>query len=177
MMVNVVNRGTAKNLQTENFQIAGKTGTCWGNYGKDKEREYISSFVGYFPADDPRYSCIVVIHKPNKELGYYGNVVAAPVFKEIALKVYNDIPVVDEVTASIAENKVIEEDYNVYFNKAQRSKTNMPDVTGMPAMDVISLLENMGLQVEIYGNGNVKKQSISPGTKIEKKQIVRLELS
>ncbi|WP_299603017.1 penicillin-binding protein [uncultured Aquimarina sp.] len=177
MMKNVVIRGTADNIHTDNFQIAGKTGTCWGNYGKDKEREYISSFAGYFPAEDPRYSCIVVIHKPNKEKGYYGNIVAAPVFKTIALKVYNDIPVVDEVSADIVESKEISESYEGYFQKARKHKTIMPNVKGMPAMDVISLLENMGLKVEIKGSGTVKSQSIEPGTKVKNNQTIRIELS
>ncbi|MDH7445173.1 penicillin-binding protein [Aquimarina sp. 2201CG14-23] len=177
MMKNVVVRGTADNINTTNFQIAGKTGTCWGNYGKDKEREYISSFAGYFPADDPRYSCIVVIHKPNKEKGYYGNIVAAPVFKTIALKVYNDIPVVDEVSSSIVESKGVNESYEGYFQKARKYKTIMPNVKGMPAMDVISLLENMGLRVEVKGSGKVKSQSIEPGTKVQTNQTVRIELS
>lgn len=175
MMKNVVVRGTADNVQTDNFQIAGKTGTCWGSYGK--EREYIASFAGYFPAEDPRYSCIVVIHKPNKEKGYYGNVVAAPVFKTIALKVYNDIPVVDEVSKISATNKKVEKNYEHYYRTAQKYKTIMPNVEGMPAMDVISLLENMGLRVEIKGIGRVKKQSIAPGTKVKPKQTIRLELS
>ncbi|WP_299434203.1 penicillin-binding protein [uncultured Aquimarina sp.] len=177
MMKNVVIRGTADNIHTENFQIAGKTGTCWGNYGKAKEREYISSFAGYFPAEDPRYSCIVVIHKPNKEKGYYGNIVAAPVFKTIALKVYNDIPVVDEVSPDIVESKEISESYEGYFQKARKYKTIMPNLKGMPAMDVISLLENMGLKVEVKGSGKVKSQSIEPGTKVQTNQIIRIELS
>ncbi|WP_299214988.1 penicillin-binding protein [uncultured Aquimarina sp.] len=177
MMKNVVIRGTADNIQTENFQIAGKTGTCWGNYGKAKEREYISSFAGYFPAEDPRYSCIVVIHKPNKEKGYYGNIVAAPVFKTIALKVYNDIPVVDEVSPNIVESKEIAKSYEEYFQKARKYKTIMPNLKGMPAMDVISLLENMGLKVEVKGSGKVKSQSIEPGTKVQTNQTIRIELS
>jgi len=177
LMKNVVIRGTADNINIENFQIAGKTGTCWGNYGKDKEREYISSFAGYFPVEDPRYSCIVVIHKPNKEKGYYGNIVAAPVFKTIAQKVYNDIPIVDEVSASIAESKVISESYEEYFKKARKYKTIMPNLKGMPAMDVISLLENMGLKVEIKGSGRVINQSIEPGTKVQTNQIIRIKLS
>ncbi|UZO82511.1 transpeptidase family protein [Aquimarina sp. ERC-38] len=176
MMENVVKRGTASNIHIENFQIAGKTGTCWGNYGKDKEREYISSFVGYFPADNPRYSCIVVIHKPNKKKGYYGNIVAAPVFKKIALKVYNDIPVVDYVTPEVAENTAVEHSYKTYFKKAQTYKTKMPDVTGMPAMDVVALLENLGLKVQCKGRGKVKTQSITEGVFINKGQTVNLQL-
>ncbi len=176
MMKNVVKRGTADNIRTDNFGIAGKTGTCWGNYGKDK-REYISSFAGYFPTDKPIYSCIVVIHKPNKEKGYYGSEVAAPVFKTIATKIYNDIPVVDEVSYAMIEKDAHVKGYEAYYENAQKYKTIMPNVTGMPAMDVISLLENMGLKVEVVGSGKVNKQSIKPGTKVKTNQKVRLELS
>ena len=176
MMKNVVQKGTASNIQIENFQIAGKTGTCWGNYGKDKEREYISSFVGYFPADDPRYSCIVVIHKPNKKKGYYGNIVAAPVFKKIALKVYNDIPVVDYVNPKVAERHDVDKSYNKYFEEAHTHKTKMPDVSGMPAMDVVALLENLGLKVNCKGKGSVYTQSIAEGVHIKKGQTVNIQL-
>ena len=95
MMFNVVDKewGTANNIKDKDFAIAGKTGTCQVDYNRDdKEVQYISSFVGYFPADKPKYSCIVVIHSPNKKLGYYGSTVAAPVFKKIAKKIYTSTP-------------------------------------------------------------------------------------
>ena len=84
----VVLRGTAQNIRNNKYGIAGKTGTA-KIYDEDKNRyisQYMASFVGYFPADNPRYSCIVFISKPQN--GYYGNKVAAPVFKEIADKVF-----------------------------------------------------------------------------------------
>ncbi|MCD6564428.1 MAG: transpeptidase family protein [Bacteroidales bacterium] len=88
----VVENGTAKNLRNDNFKIAGKTGTAqianekYG-YKQGSEVSYQASFVGYFPADNPKYSCIVVINSPTSSI-YYGNLVAGPVFKEIADKVY-----------------------------------------------------------------------------------------
>ena len=123
------------------------------------------------------YSCIIIIHKPNKEKGYYGNEVAAPVFKTIATKIYNDIPVIDEVSYAIAENGSAIKSYEKYYQSAQKYKTIMPNVKEMPAMDAIPLLENMGLKVEIKGSGKVEKQSVEPGTKVQINQIVRLELS
>ena len=86
MMFNVVDKkwGTAHNIKDKDLSLAGKTGTCQVDYNKkDKEVQYASTFVGYFPAEEPKYSCIVVIHKPDKKLGYYGSTVAAPVFKKI----------------------------------------------------------------------------------------------
>ncbi len=92
LLEGVVENGTAKNLRNANYKIAGKTGTAqiankeYG-YSKKNEISYQASFVGYFPADNPKYSCIVVVNAPSKNV-YYGNLVAGPVFKEIADKVY-----------------------------------------------------------------------------------------
>ncbi len=89
MLEGVVENGTAKNLKTSIYKIAGKTGTAQialGSGGYNKT-DYKASFVGYFPASNPKYSCIVVINNPKKGI-YYGGWIAGPVFKEIADKVY-----------------------------------------------------------------------------------------
>lgn len=90
LLEGVVSRGTAKlTLSNTPYLIAGKTGTAQiaeGNKGYNK-RNYNASFVGYFPADNPKYSCIVVVNNPSQGR-IYGSSVAAPVFKEIADKVY-----------------------------------------------------------------------------------------
>lgn len=92
MLVGVVDSGTATNLKAAHFKIAGKTGTAQiarnGSY-KEHGVSYQASFVGYFPADAPKYSCIVVVNGPTTS-GYYGNVVAGPIFKEIADKIYSN---------------------------------------------------------------------------------------
>lgn len=89
MLEGVVENGTAENLFNTVYNIAGKTGTAQiaqGSSGYDHSG-HKASFVGYFPAEDPEYSCIVVVNKPAKGT-YYGSAVAAPVFKGIADKVY-----------------------------------------------------------------------------------------
>jgi cell division protein FtsI (penicillin-binding protein 3) len=92
MMEGVVEQGTATNLKNANYKIAGKTGTA--QIAKDKygyrqgaRISYQASFVGYFPAQNPLYSCIVVVNAPSNGV-YYGNLVAGSVFKEISDKVY-----------------------------------------------------------------------------------------
>lgn len=92
LLEGVVENGTAKNLKNPYFKIAGKTGTAQvanlsKGYKEGKKVQYTASFVGYFPADNPMYSIIVVVHKPT-EGEYYGSQVAAPVFKEIANKIF-----------------------------------------------------------------------------------------
>jgi cell division protein FtsI (penicillin-binding protein 3) len=92
MLEGVVKEGTASNLKTDYLQIAGKTGTTqlfnikYG-YKMGSQVSYQASFVGYFPADEPAYSCIVVINSPSSSV-YHGNRVAGPVFLEVANKVY-----------------------------------------------------------------------------------------
>ena len=91
MMEGVVENGSAKNLKNAACKIAGKTGTAKvaaGSKGYNSEPKYRASFVGYFPADKPMYSCIVVVDNPSRSVGYYGNVVSGSVFKEIADKIY-----------------------------------------------------------------------------------------
>ncbi|MCB0772244.1 MAG: transpeptidase family protein [Flavobacteriales bacterium] len=89
----VVDSGTAVNLRSAHFRIAGKTGTA--QIASDKAGykvngiSYQASFVGYFPADAPRYTCIIVVSSPSMR-GVYGNVVAGPVFREIADKIYSN---------------------------------------------------------------------------------------
>jgi cell division protein FtsI (penicillin-binding protein 3) len=108
MLEGVVENGTARNLENDNYKIAGKTGTAqianekYG-YKVDSKTSYLASFVGYFPAEAPEYSCIVVVSSPSKDV-YYGNLVAGPVFKEIADKVYASSPELQE-EIQIVENK------------------------------------------------------------------------
>ncbi len=178
LLKNVVKKehGTGNKLYSKNFSMAGKTGTCQKDYQVKGKHNYISSFVGYFPVEAPKYSCIVVIHEPDKNVGYYGADVSGPVFKKIAQKIYTDTPIVDEV-ANLEESLVsVEKSYDTYYATAQKYKTIMPDVSGYPAMDAITLLENMGMKVTVEGSGKVKSQSVPKGVKIRKNQTVVLKL-
>jgi len=90
MMEGVVQHGTATNLRNPNYTVAGKTGTALVADGRlgYAQKIYRSSFCGYFPANNPQYTCIVMVNAPSKGI-YYGSAVAGPVFKEIADKVYS----------------------------------------------------------------------------------------
>lgn len=90
LLESVVTEGTAMNLRNANYAIAGKTGTARianSTEGYGKKISYQASFAGYFPADKPKYSCIVVVNAPNRS-SYYASHVAGPIFEEIADKVY-----------------------------------------------------------------------------------------
>jgi len=159
MMFNVVDKkwGTAHNIRDSELTMAGKTGTCQLDYNrKDKEVEYVASFVGYFPAEKPEYSCIVVIHRPDKKIGYYGSTVAAPVFKKIAKKIYNSLP----KTIYIKSEQIHQLSSKV---KAITPEGVVSDLKGMTQIEALSVLEPMGPKVEIKGKSKVKKQSPNAG--------------
>ena len=178
MMINVVEKkhGTAHNIYDKNFSMAGKTGTCQTEYWKNANL-YISSFAGYFPAEDPKYSCIVVIHKPNKTKGYYGNVVAAPVFKKIAQKIYSETPIVQEQKFLNEINILKEDDNDINPYYMSLNSSIMPDLSKMELMDAIALLENFGMKVIIQGKGKKINQSIKKGKRIKKDQKIILRLT
>ena len=203
LLVGAVRNGTAQNIYSEKYSSAGKTGTAKiaidGSYGS----EYRASFAGYFPAENPKYSCVVVVSKPKKEIGFYGNIVAAPVFKELRDNLFAEEAIeIPEIAKSFnhdyigsskdlnAIHKVL--DYpkyqasqnerwlksdNTAFQTLEFSGDVIPDVKGMVAMDALYLLENMGLEVDFKGQGKVVKQSLKAGAKIKENQIIELILS
>ncbi|EDM43759.1 cell division protein, penicillin-binding protein [unidentified eubacterium SCB49] len=169
VLKNIVVRGTGRKLYSENFSMAGKTGTARKEYGNYQEwlkkKKYVSSFSGYFPAENPKYSCVVVIHEPSTKKGYYGADVTGPVFKRIAQKIYTDSPLKDEVNEEDVDDVEMTKAFDAYFDKASLAKREVPNVKGMAGMDAVSLLENLGYKVKVNGVGTVKKQSIKPGAK------------
>ena len=179
LLKNVVEKehGTGHGLYSDKFSMAGKTGTCQKDYVNKDQLNYISSFSGYFPADDPKYSCIVVIHEPDKSVGYYGADVAGPVFKKIAQKIFTDAPVIDEINDLNQKSETVKASYDNYYAVAQKYKTIMTNLKGMSAMDAISILENMGLKVRTQGNGTVSKQSVKSGQKVKPQSVITLVLS
>jgi cell division protein FtsI (penicillin-binding protein 3) len=108
MMEGVVNHGTATNLKNDNYQVAGKTGTAKIAKGKAyADGSYKASFAGYFPASNPQYSIIVVINEPKKGI-IYGSLVAGPVFKDIADKIYSSSLKIQPVAGKTGEPQIPE---------------------------------------------------------------------
>jgi len=205
LLEGVIEEGTARNIYSKKYSCAGKTGTAkiasHGSYGAD----YRASFVGYFPADEPKYSCIVVVSEPKKEIGFYGNIVAAPVFAEVRNLLYAeeavDVPLLaedSETKACIARaeelkgiQRLLSEGSEGGFNTTDWLRYSadseleeldleeglMPNLKGMNAMDAVFLLENMGLQVSMSGKGKVWEQSLKAGHRIQENEKVLLRLS
>lgn len=181
LLKNVVAKphGTGHKLDSPYLSLAGKTGTAQKNYvGKDPEKlAYISTFAGYFPAEDPLYSCIVVIHEPDKSVGYYGADVSGPVFHSVAQKILANRPLEAAIPGLAVAPPELESSFEAYYEVSRAPMEFLPDLRGMSGMDAISILENMGLEVEVRGNGKVEKQSVSKGTDLKKVKRIILELS
>lgn len=207
LLEEVVKTGTASHIKHAQYSIAGKTGTAQIAQGKDGYKtgkvKYQASFCGYFPADNPKYSCIVVVYAPGKDV-YYGASIACPVFKEIADKVYalntdmheelKSIP--DSLYSGLPKPKagrtqpmeyvsaqlkvpapVVETGWMNQQNKSLIIKENtVPSVVGMGLRDAVYLLESQGLNVKPVGRGAVLKQSVPAGEKIEKGKQIIIEL-
>jgi cell division protein FtsI (penicillin-binding protein 3) len=189
ILENVVKKGTATNIYTPLFSMAGKTGTAkkyipltrnadgvaqGGGYSNSA---YVASFAGFFPADTPEYSCVVVIHNPNKRKGYYGATVAAPVFQKIAEKMYASVPVKTTIENSSPVLPSLDLALRSSFARSHLETTTIPNVKGMSGMDAIALLENLGLNVRFQGVGRVASQSLAKGRKINKGMTIVLKLS
>lgn len=134
----VVENGTARNLKDANFKIGGKTGTAQiargtSGYRNESGISYQASFVGYFPADNPKFSCIVVVSSPSRSV-YYGNVVAGPIFKEIANKAYATNPDWFPITGNSNEMAEIPESKSGYKPELQKvlSTLKIPYVDTSP---------------------------------------------
>ncbi len=196
----VVESGTARAIYDSTYKIAGKTGTAQVSE-KGVKNKYNASFVGYFPADKPKYSCIVVINKPSGR-SYYGSQVSAPLFKEIADQVYtmdldnnsqNNSIYVNNLHAGLP---IIEKDTllnkfglnpkgvtlaNVICSQPQMVNDSIvlpriPDLIGLGAKDAIFLLESLGLKTEIVGRGFVIDQSIKAGEPYKAGELIKLTL-
>lgn len=139
LMEGVVQNGTGRGLNITAFKVGGKTGTAQiaaikkdgkVSYGKDGERMYQASFVGYFPADKPLYTCIVIINSPSNGI-YYGGLVSGPVFKEIAEKVYsNSINFLEPI------------------NNRNTLLTEIPNVIKTQNTEIASVIKTIGLQAK-----------------------------
>src|SRR5690606_30165850 len=153
-------------------EIAGKTGTARVEYWiKDQKMRYRASFAGFFPADNPKYTCVVIVHKPTNNRGYYGGTVTAPVFKKIADWVYSRTP---KDTPELPKLVNVEKTFQSTPDfKPNFENEKIPNVIGKSGESVIPALENLGLEVRYTGIGKVVNQSLPAGSAYKKGEIGR----
>ncbi|HEK21172.1 MULTISPECIES: penicillin-binding protein [unclassified Mucilaginibacter] len=191
------------------YKIAGKTGTAQvadANKGYKAKKQYQASFCGYFPADRPKYSLIVVINDPKN--GYYAASVAGPAFREIADKVYagdmelNQSPIRYVGNTTLPKYKQgnvkalkkvyeklgvkplyasanlngIDTSNGIGFEDNKYKTGTVPNVTGMGLSDALYALGNAGYKVSVRGSGTVASQSVTGGSMIPKGSKILIEL-
>lgn len=174
-LTKAVEKGTGRSIFTPNLKMAGKTGTARFEYWLPGPMKYRSSFAGFYPADNPKYTCYVMISEPNTSKGFYGGTVAAPVFKEIAGKTFLKTPQNIEkemlVDKKVNLNKMVEPNVKIAVRNKQ-----MPKVVGLIGKNIIPQLENLGYRVDFKGVGRIKEQFPLEGTTISKNQRIYLSL-
>lgn len=186
--------GLGKKAGNPYFHVSGKTGTAQVAYKRGSgAREHLVSFCGYYPSEDPKYSCIVAIRHSYSVASGGGQ--AGPVFSKIAQRVYSKNVTTDlrlaqdsnsvfvpDVKAGNEEvtNKILRA---LGVSQAKRNDSPatysdklVPDVTGLGLRDATLELSRRGLKVRTKGSGVVKSQSISAGKHIERGQTILIEL-
>jgi len=177
--------GTGEGAVPTGYEVAGKTGTAqkvdtrWGGYADDR---YVSAFMGFAPADEPKMVLLVVVDEPQG--ANYGGVVAAPAFRtmmEKTLPYLNAHPkgtLIVENSAdlfSIQEVSGTRSEIETLQVRKGGGKEVMPDLTGLPMRSALSHIEGKGLIIKVSGNGRVIEQIPRAGAMIEKGDICYLK--
>jgi cell division protein FtsI/penicillin-binding protein 2 len=189
ILAGVVENGTGKNAKIENISVGGKTGTAKiVENGKYIAGKYNSSFIGFFPVENPKVVCLIVVNQPEREK--YGSKVAAPIFKNVSERIIQTDPQYFKESKKLPKTESIEKNNkenielvfvknNNQINKIEPLKVNyskeinknvMPDLRGRTVKDALVILNLLGLNYTINGSGVVTKQSIVPGTVIKTKK-------
>jgi cell division protein FtsI (penicillin-binding protein 3) len=156
MLEGVVTEGTASAINNPLYKIAGKTGTAQvadGANGYKGKRKYQASFCGYFPADNPKYSMIVVVQNPTKG-SYYAAQVAGPVFKEVADVVFGSDLEMD------TNNKL----------PLLVGNTKLPEVKGGYKKSAQNVYSSLGIKA-LYASVNKEQMSLDTNNGIAYKEV------
>lgn len=186
ILSDVVKRGTAKQASIEFISVGGKTGTSQklvdGVYSKT---QYNTSFIGFFPVEDPQV--VILIHYNSPQLGRYGGLVAAPVFKNVAERIIEkDFNVFEKYVNDKFKQKILYSNLNSSQNKNSENSFNeiklssfqiMPNLINHPLSEAISILNRIGINYKVKGSGIVVEQSLPAGSKISDKDFCLIECS
>jgi membrane peptidoglycan carboxypeptidase len=185
MMEGVVEHGTAKTAQLDGYTVAGKTGTAAKLVGGVySDSDYNASFVGFLPSRKPRLAVVVVIDSPHAS-GYYGGVVAAPIFKRIAEASLRHLGVprtINPLAPVLLTRRAADLD-TVSARDTRRDAVVavaragfMPDVRGLSAREAIRTLTAAGVAARMNGDGFVVDQSPAAGSPLQPGDFCSLKL-
>ncbi|MDZ4745835.1 MAG: penicillin-binding transpeptidase domain-containing protein [bacterium] len=164
MLVGVVENGTGKLAKIPGVRIAGKTGTAQqlenGSYSR---KSYTASFVGFYPADNPRVAMIVMLDRPSTSI--YGGSTAAPIFRRIVQKTMTMLALDDQVMKKIAAS-------------AEADSVVVPDIRGLDVLTADTVVRRLGLRMQdsLPDSAMIMRQEPLPGTRVERAATVHVEL-
>ena len=144
----VVDSGGGSKAGVAGYAIGGKTGTAqkYAGGGGIAQGKYISSFIGFAPATEPKYAVLMIVDEPQGYM-YYGSLVAAPYAGDVFEKIFD--------YTGLAPTENVSTDY-----------TSMPDVLGKDASDAVAEIEKAGLHAELVGSGKIVSQTPVPNTRV-----------
>ena len=186
----VTSEGTAKRLKGAKLTVAGKTGTSRqvlskeeiDKYGmsspyvtKDGSYHNLATFVGFFPAENPKYSAIVCMKSDLIRGSLYGGVGPAAVMREVVDAIYVLDPEWGNAISSSAKVPQMKIDREIH-EQADTKNPVVPDVTGLGLKDAMFIIENSGLRCRYTGTGHVTSQTPSPGARATEGSAITLTL-
>lgn len=186
----VTSEGTAKRLKGAKLTVAGKTGTSRqvlskeeiGKYGmsspyvtKDGSYHNLATFVGFFPAENPKYSAIVCMKSDLIRGSLYGGVGPAAVMREVVDAIYVLDPKWGNAISASAKVPQMKLDREIH-EQADTKNPVVPDVTGLGLKDAMFIIENSGLRCRYTGTGHVTSQTPSPGARATEGSAITLIL-
>lgn len=179
MMEETVSAGTGKRAYIEGYRLGGKTGTAQLSAGKSgyEKNEYLASFIGFFPADKPKYVVLVMFMRPQGDAQFkkFGGYVSAPVVGNIARRIIKDDKVLSKNISKL--NSQIGTVQNTKKAVTTDEGNIMPDLTGISLREVIELFGNdEDIELEITGTGLVKEQQPKAGEDLENVSKIKIIL-
>jgi len=171
----VVLEGTGKSAGIEGYRIGGKTGTAQiSGKGGYLDREYLASFIGFFPVSDPQYLVLIMVEQPQAKYTYlkYGGWVAAPVFKEVAKRIIAYKNLLPGKVGELADINIeeVQSENKTYYGEY------MPNLRGKSLKEAMQLLGKMDIEIEISGQGVIVSQYPEVGKGMENVKKIKLKL-
>ncbi len=181
IMENVVKEGTGTGAKVKGISIAGKTGTAQKSEPGFRgyiPGVYVSSFIGFWPADTPMFAMVAVLDEPKNN--YWGSQSAAPIFSRIVSRIagFSSIPESPsrEATENNSEENVIFSSQSINNNLESESRKeyssmndspyHIPQLRGLSVREALKILSSRGIEGRIEGSGVVVRQDPQPGVKI-----------
>ncbi len=179
ILADTVDKGTGKRARIEGYLVGGKTGTAQLSGGKSGyiRNEYLSSFIGFFPADKPKYVIMAMFMRPQVEIqsNRFGGVVAAPVVGNVIRRIIKEEEGFAKDIEKINVNKEAEEAQKSSL-EAVNYEDVMPDLEGMSPQEVLTIFKETDIDIEVVGTGLVVEQKPAAGDSLKDVKKVKIIL-